>query len=147
MKAASMSMQPRPFAGATSDLRTEGDLSGFTSRSVRHCPEWHTFRDKSATPRGSNETMLNTSDSVRSTQTEDGRILLDVRHGQMFSLNVVGSKILELIEEGWDEARIAEEISRAYNTTIEVARTDVHEFIQALRRHSILQANCSGDSI
>jgi hypothetical protein len=91
--------------------------------------------------------MLNTSDSVRSTRTEDGRILLDVRHGQMFSLNVVGSKILELIEEGWDEARIAEEISRAYNTTIEVARTDVHEFIQALRRHSILQANCSGDSI
>jgi len=91
--------------------------------------------------------MLNTSDSVRSTQTADGRILLDVRHGQMFSLNVVGSKILELIEQGWDEARIAEEISRAYATTIEVARTDVHDFIEALCKHSILQANGSGDSI
>ena len=91
--------------------------------------------------------MLNTSDSIRSTRTQDGRILLDVRHGQMFSLNVVGSKILELIEQGWDEARIAVEISQAYATTIEVARTDVHEFIEALRRHSILQANGSGDSI
>ncbi len=91
--------------------------------------------------------MPNTSDSLRSTQTADGRILLDVRFGQMFSLNVVGSKILDLIEQGWDEARIAEEISRTYATTIEVVRTDVHDFIEALRRHSILQANGSGDSI
>jgi hypothetical protein len=91
--------------------------------------------------------MLNTSDSVRSTRTADGRILLDIRHGQMFSLNLVGSRILELIEQGWDEARIAEEISRAYTTTIEVARADVHDFIEALRRHSIIQANVSSDSI
>lgn len=91
--------------------------------------------------------MLNTSDSVRSTRTADGRILLDVRHGQMFSLNVVGSTILELIEQGWHEERIAEEISRAYATTIETAQTDVHDFMEALRKHSILQANDSGDSI
>jgi hypothetical protein len=65
----------------------------------------------------------------------------------MFSLNLVGSRILELIEQGWDEARIAEEISRAYTTTIEVARADVHDFIEALRRHSIIQANVSSDSI
>jgi hypothetical protein len=145
--AASISMQQRPFAGTTSDLRTARDLSGFIFRPVRHCPVRQTFRHKSAIPRGSNETMLNTSDSIRSTRTQDGRILLDVRHGQMFSLNVVGSKILELIEQGWDEARIAVEISQAYATTIEVARTDVHEFIEVLRRHSILQANGSGDSI
>jgi hypothetical protein len=93
-----------------------------------------------------NKSMLNTSDSVRSTRTEEGRILLDVCHGQMFCLNVVGSRILELIELGWDEARIAEEISHVYATTIEVARTDVHDFIDALRRHSILQANGPGDS-
>ena len=142
-----MPMQPEPFAGATSDLRTVRDLTGFTCRPVRHCQAQHTFRHKSARPRGLNEAMLNTSESVRSTQTTDGRILLDVRHGQMFSLNVVGSKILELIEQGWDEARIAEEISRTYATTIEVVRTDVHEFIETLRRQSILRANGPGDSI
>jgi hypothetical protein len=87
--------------------------------------------------------MPNTSDSVRSTRTQDGRILLDVRHGEMFSLNVVGSKILELIEHGWDEPRIAEEISRTYATTVEVARTDVHDFMEELRKHSILEANGS----
>ena len=62
--------------------------------------------------------MLNTSDTVRSTQTIDGRILLDVRHGRMFSVNAVGSKILELLEQGQDEPRIADEISRAYGPTV-----------------------------
>jgi hypothetical protein len=91
--------------------------------------------------------MPKISQSVRSTPTQDGRILLDVLRGQMFSLNVVGSKILELIEQGWDETRIAEEISRTYATTIEVARTDVHEFIEVLRKDSILQAVVAGDVV
>jgi hypothetical protein len=92
-------------------------------------------------PRHGYQVMLNTSDTVRSTQTEDGRIVLDIRRGQMFSLNVVGSRILELIEHGWDEARIADEISRSYAMSIEVVRTDVHDFIDALRKHHIVDAN------
>jgi len=91
--------------------------------------------------------MLNTSDSVRSTQTADGRILLDVRHGRMFSVNAVGSKILELLEQGQDEPRIAEEISRAYTMNIEAVRPDVHEFIEALHKHNIVQATDAVDSL
>ena len=53
--------------------------------------------------------------------------------------------ILELIEHGWDEASIAEEISRSYAMSIEVVRTDVHDFIKALRQHEILRANDSVD--
>jgi hypothetical protein len=90
--------------------------------------------------------MLSTSDTVRSAKTDDGRVLLDIRYGQMFSVNVVGSNILELVEKGWDEARIAEEISRAYAMNIEVVRTDVHEFIAALYKHRILRANRSSDA-
>lgn len=89
--------------------------------------------------------MLNTSETVRSAKTDDGRVLLDVRYGQMFSVNVVGSNILELVEKGWDEARIAEEITRAYAMNIEVVRTDVHEFIASLYRHRILKADQSSD--
>jgi len=90
--------------------------------------------------------MLNTSDTVRSIKTEDGRVLLDVRRGQMFSLNVVGSKILELIDQGWDEARIAEEISRTCAMSIEIVLPDVSDFIEALRKHQILRADDSVDS-
>jgi hypothetical protein len=87
--------------------------------------------------------MLNTSDTVRSTQTIDGRILLDSRHGRMFTLNAVGSKILELLEQGKDEPRIAEEISRIYETNIEVVRSDVRDFIEALHKHHVIEATDS----
>jgi hypothetical protein len=83
--------------------------------------------------------MPRTSDGIRSTQTNDGRIILDVRRGQMLSVNVVGSRILELLEMGWEETRIADEISRAYEAPIEVVRPDVRDFLEALRKHHIVQ--------
>ena len=87
--------------------------------------------------------MLNTSDTVRSTNTPDGRVLLDVRQGRMFSVNRVGSTILTLIETGWDETRIAEEISRTYSVSIDIVRLDVRDFCETLRKHGILQADGS----
>src|SRR5271169_6217525 len=140
-----MSLQSQLFTGGTTDWRTEVELSGFPRRPMRNCPAEQTVRQNSARTMSSYRVMLNTSDTVRSTQTEDGRIVLDIRRGQMFSLNVIGSRILELIEHGWDEARIAVEISRSYAMSIEVVRTDVHDFIKALRQHEILRANDSVD--
>jgi hypothetical protein len=83
--------------------------------------------------------MFKICTEVRSTQTQDGSILLDVHHGQMFCLNLVGSKILELLERGYDETRIAEEISSTYGVARDIAITDVREFLDALYRHHILQ--------
>lgn len=79
------------------------------------------------------------SSSIRRTQTPDGGILLDIERGQIFCLNVIGSKILDLLEEGHNEERIAEQVSAAYGTDIETVRTDVHDFLDALNRHEILQ--------
>lgn len=83
--------------------------------------------------------MFRVSDTIRRTETADGGILLDVHHGQMFCLNIVGAKILLLIERGYDESRIADEISRDYGASKEVVRTDVIEFILTLEKHHILQ--------
>jgi hypothetical protein len=83
--------------------------------------------------------MFRISDTIRRTQTEDGGILLDVHHGQMFCLNLVGAKILELMQRGYDESRIADEISRNYGVNKDVARADVIEFIEMLHKHHILQ--------
>jgi len=44
--------------------------------------------------------MYRISKGVRSTHGQDGAIVLDVQQGQMFNLNLVGSKILELLESG-----------------------------------------------
>lgn len=84
--------------------------------------------------------MLRLSDTIRQTQTQDGGILLDIHHGQMFCLNLVGAKILELTQRGYDESRIADEISRDYGASREVVRADVIEFIQTLEKNHILQA-------
>jgi len=89
--------------------------------------------------------MFRISDTIRRTQTVDGGILLDIHHGQMFCLNVVGAKILELMQQGYDESRIADEISRSYGASREVVRADVLDFIETLHKHHILQPSRSAD--
>ena len=83
--------------------------------------------------------MFRISHTIRRTETADGGILLDVHHGQMFCLNIIGAKILELMQRGYDEFRIADEISRDYGASKEVVRADVIEFIETLQKHHILQ--------
>ncbi|MHB8413378.1 MAG: PqqD family protein [Candidatus Acidiferrales bacterium] len=83
--------------------------------------------------------MFRIASTIRRTETEDGGILLDIHHGQMFCLNVVGSKIIELLERGLDEAQIADQISRAFAADIETVRAHVREFIEVLNQHHILQ--------
>jgi len=45
--------------------------------------------------------------------------VLDVRHGKMFSLNLVGSRILALLEAGHQEPWISEELSRQFSISRE----------------------------
>jgi coenzyme PQQ synthesis protein D (PqqD) len=83
--------------------------------------------------------MLQLSTTMRRTKTEDGGVLLDVRLGRIFSLNVVGFRILDLLEKGFDTAQIATEVSEAYAMNLETVRADVCEFIELLSEQHILQ--------
>lgn len=83
--------------------------------------------------------MFTLAESVRRTQTEDGGILLDIHHGQIFSLNAVGSQMIELLEKGFDEGQIAAQVADAYAADIETIRADVRDFIAVLQKHHILQ--------
>ena len=82
--------------------------------------------------------MYTVSDGVRSTHGQDGAIVLDVQHGQMFNVNPVGSRILELLENGSAESDIVNVISREFNTTREVVENDVREFIESLKKHKLV---------
>ena len=88
--------------------------------------------------------MYRIAEGVRSTHGQDGAIVLDIRQGQMFNLNLVGSKILELLKTGATESAITEEISQAFCVSKDVAETDVHEFIESLKQHQLLEA-CGSD--
>jgi hypothetical protein len=82
--------------------------------------------------------MYRVSDGVRSTHGHDGAIVLDVQQGQMFNLNRVGSRILELLESGSAESDIVNVISQEFNGGREVIENDVREFIESLRKHKLV---------
>lgn len=82
--------------------------------------------------------MLSVSSTIRRTETRDGAVLLDVERGQMFCLNPVGSKILELIAAGCEEREIADQLSAACGEDPGTVRGDVREFLEALGQHGIL---------
>jgi hypothetical protein len=90
--------------------------------------------------------MFQVSNTVRRTKTEDGGVLLDIHHGRMFCLNIVGAKILDLLEKGFETREIAAEVSDAYAMDIETVRADVLDFIEVLNKHHILQVRASGAS-
>jgi hypothetical protein len=79
------------------------------------------------------------SEHVRSTHSQDGAVALDIRHGQMFRLNVVGSRMLELLKQGMTEAQIADAISRDSGAQREIVATDLREFLNHLERYHLLE--------
>lgn len=82
--------------------------------------------------------MYRVSDTLRATHSQDGAILLDVQQGQIFNLNLVGSKILELIKNGEAESDIVKVISREFNAGREVVENDVRQFIESLEKHKLV---------
>jgi hypothetical protein len=83
--------------------------------------------------------MYRISEGVRSTHGQDGAVVLDIQQGQMFNLNHVGSKILELLKSGATESTIVEEISQTFEVSRELAESDVREFIESLKHLRLLE--------
>jgi hypothetical protein len=82
---------------------------------------------------------LKLSEQIRSTHNQDGAVVLDIRHGQMFRLNLVGSRILELLKLGYTETAIVEEVSRRFGVARETVETDLQEFLSHLEKHNLLE--------
>ena len=83
--------------------------------------------------------MLKLSGQVRSTHNQDGAVVLDIRQGQMFRLNLVGSRMLELLKQGLCEAQIAERISCEFAAPREIVAADLKEFLNHLERNHLLE--------
>src|ERR1700740_153078 len=103
---------------------------------MAHCGAYHRFPSDFL---GEAQPMHKVSDSVRSTHGQDGAIVLDIRQGQMFNLNLVGSRILELLETGATQSAIVGEISQRFEVSKDIAESDVREFIESLKRHHLLE--------
>jgi len=91
--------------------------------------------------------MYRVSDAVRSTHNQDGAILLDVRQGQMFNLNFVGSRILELLKSGSTESTIVDQISRDFGISRDLAEHDLREFLENLKQCRLIEEYESGVAV
>ena len=85
--------------------------------------------------------MTRISEHLRRTQSADGAIVLDVRHGRIFTLNLVGSKILELVDREYTAPEIAEEIAREFGIGTDTAARDVEEFLLTLQKHRLIETH------
>jgi len=83
--------------------------------------------------------MYRVSEGVRSTHGQDGAIVLDVQQGQMFNLNFVGSRILELLKDGSAQPEIVDEIVREFGISRHLAENDVKDFLQTLRKYRLVE--------
>jgi len=91
--------------------------------------------------------MYKLSDKVRSTHSQDGAILLDVQQGQMFNINFVGSRILELLKSGSTQSGIVDEISQEFGVSRDLAENDVREFLQTLKKCHLVEEHETGVAV
>lgn len=87
----------------------------------------------------SGEAMYRVSNAVRTTHSRDGGIVLDVERGRMFDLNLVGSRILELLKNGSSESEIVDCVSSEFSARRDLVELDIREFMQALRDHRLIE--------
>ncbi|MBV8515061.1 MAG: PqqD family protein [Acidobacteria bacterium] len=83
--------------------------------------------------------MLRISPNIRNTHNLDGGVILDVRHGRMFALNFVGSRIVELLKCNYQDMEIANEISQEFGVDPDLAAADVREFIESLESQDLIE--------
>lgn len=87
--------------------------------------------------------MLRLPDSIRSVHSTNGGTVLDVGRGRMFNLNLVGSRILELLKTGYAEAQIVTQISREFGASPEIVLPDVREFLASMERNRLVERSRS----
>ena len=66
-----------------------------------------------------------------------------LRLDDMFRLNLVGSRMLELFKQGHTEREIAEQVSKEFRVGREVVASDLHEFLAHLEKHHLLELHPS----
>jgi hypothetical protein len=91
--------------------------------------------------------MRRVLEQLRSVDTPDGTVVLDVETGKMFRLNPVGAQILRLLEQGTPIGQIEEVISREYNVEFETVREDVRHFFTALAACGLVDRNAADSSL
>ena len=88
--------------------------------------------------------VWNVSSSVRSTYTQDGAVLLDVKKGACYSMNVVAARVwtaMERSQEGITLADIVNALEESFPVPRERLESDTAECLENLRRLGLVSQN------
>ena len=91
-------------------------------------------------------TMFSISPSVRLTKSQDGGVLLDIEQGEIFSLNPVGTRIIELLQTEQTRSSLVRLVSCEFSAPEEIVAADVDEFLSILRQQHLLSERATGQS-
>jgi hypothetical protein len=78
--------------------------------------------------------------TIRRVSNADGGVVLDLRRGTMFRVNLLGAKVLDLLAEGDSPAQIAQKLSSEFGVALSEVEADVTEFIASLKTRGVLAA-------
>jgi hypothetical protein len=78
------------------------------------------------------------SEYVRTTITQDGAVLMNIKGGHMLTLNLTGSIIWQQLADGRSPEQIADTLSPQFGIPREQALADVNEFLQQLEAQHLI---------
>jgi len=90
--------------------------------------------------------MFSIPPSVRLTKSQDGGVLLDIEQGEIFSLNPVGTRIIELLQTEQTRSSLVRLVSCEFCAPEEIVAADVDEFLSILRQQHLLSERATGQS-
>ena len=77
---------------------------------------------------------------VRTTVTQDGAVLMDIKGGHMVTLNPVGSIIWRQLSDGRTPEQIAARLASEFGIPQEQASADVNEFLEQLEAQHLIES-------
>jgi DNA-binding CsgD family transcriptional regulator len=106
-----------------------------------HTPVWQVALHGSEKNSSEEGHMPPIRNRLRSVETPDGSVVLNVENGKMFRLNPMGMRILSLLSQGVPTDRISEEISREFGVDLETVREDVRNFFMSLNDSGLVDSD------
>jgi hypothetical protein len=90
--------------------------------------------------------MMKISEHVRTTITQDGAVLMNIKGGHMVTLNPIGSIIWQQLSDGHSREQIAAHLASEFGISQERASADVNEFLEQLEAHHLIESAESSGS-
>ena len=86
------------------------------------------------------------SEHIRTTITQDGAVLMNIKGGSMLTLNPTGSIIWQQLRDGRSPAQIADRLASEFGIPREQASADVNEFLEQLEAQHLIDSTESFES-